>query len=105
MIEFIERHMADGSMTARVKSDQLPAEMRYIITQWPDGKITGRSQAYGNGSVRYYTHRTYDAALAHAYAWASRKIAENRGRSNSEIIDAVVQSIAQQLKLNKETTA
>ena len=81
MIEFIERHMADGSMTARVKADGLPAEMRYIVTQWPDGKVTARSQAYGNGSVRYYTHRTYDAALAHAYTWASRKIAEARRQS------------------------
>lgn len=80
MIEFVERHLSDGTTTARVKADGLPAEMHYCITQWSDGKVTARSKAYGNGSVRYYTHPTYDAALAHAYTWASRKIAEELNR-------------------------
>ena len=78
MIEFIERHMADGSMTARVRADGLPQGMRYIITYWPDGTVTAQSRANGNWSVRYYTHRTYPAAMRHGYRWAQRKMAEAR---------------------------
>jgi len=78
MIDFFETHFPDGTMSARVRADGLPKGMHYCVTLWSDGKCTARSQAYGNGSVRYYTHRTYEAALAHAYAWAKRKIAESK---------------------------
>jgi len=88
MIEFFESYMLDGSMTARVKSPDLPKGMGYTITLWNDGKVTARSRAHGNGSVRYYSHSTYDEALAHGYAWAQRKIAEarkTRARNHAEI--------------------
>ncbi len=81
MIEFIERHMADGSMTARVRADGLPAGMRYIVTWWADGRVTAQSRAYGNGSIRYYTHQTYTHALHHGFKWAQRKVAEARRQS------------------------
>ena len=83
MIEFIERHMADGSMTARVRADGLPQGMRYCISWWPDGKVTAQSKANGKGSVRYYTHRSYTHALNHGYLWAKRKIAEANKKAQS----------------------
>ena len=78
MIDYTEKSFPDGTMTASIKATGLPFGMHYVITLWADGKCTARSRADGNGSVRYYTHRNYEAALAHGHTWARRKIAECR---------------------------
>lgn len=76
MIDFTETILPLGGMKARVRADGLPAGMYYHITLRHDGRVTSKSRANGNGSVRYYTHRTYEEALAHGYNWAKRKVAE-----------------------------
>ena len=97
MIEFIECHMNDGSMSARVKSAELPSGMRYTVTLWSDGAVTAQSRANGDGSVRYYTHRTYAEALAHGYTWAQRKIDEARRARNHAEMERAVQHVANTL--------
>jgi hypothetical protein len=76
MIEFIETALPHGNMRSRLRADGLPAGMYYDITVRPDGRCEAKSRANGNGSVRYYSHSTYDEAMAHATQWAKRKIAE-----------------------------
>lgn len=83
MIEFNEIARRDGYMTIVVKAAGLPAgrdprDFRYVITLRPDGACESRSRANGAGSTRHYSFRTYDAAQAHAVAWAKRKIVEAR---------------------------
>lgn len=107
MIDFTETVFPLGGMRAQLRADGLPAGMYYTITQWVDGKVTAKSRAHGNGSVRYYYHATYDEALDHATAWAMRKIAEAkreeykqakaRRAANSAAIDQVVEAIREQM--------
>lgn len=83
MIEFIETVLPMGGMRARVRADGLPTGMYYHITLWADGKVTAKRRGYGNGSVRYYSHESYDEALRHGFQWAKRKVAEARRESDS----------------------
>lgn len=83
MIEFIETALADGHMQSRLRADGLPSGMYYSITVWADGRCTASSRGYGNGSVRYYDHASYDEAMQHATAWAKRKLAEERRHQDS----------------------
>jgi hypothetical protein len=76
MIEFIETALPDGHGRSRLRAEGLPAGMAYTITVRPDGWCEAKSRANGNGSVRYYSHRSYDEAMTHATQWARRKIAE-----------------------------
>ena len=104
MIEFVETFTPAGGMTARLHATRLPHGMGYTVTLWPDGAVTAQSTTGSRASVRYYTHRTYAAALAHGFAWAQRKERETRAadkarrRRNSETIDAVVESIKTKLR-------
>jgi hypothetical protein len=75
MIEFIETALPHGLMKSRLRADGLPRGMYYHITVQPGGRCTASSRGYGNGSVRYYDHATYDEAMQHATSWARRKIA------------------------------
>lgn len=79
MIDFTEIVYPGRGMRAVLKSEQLPAGMSYVIDamDMANGKTAfqSRSQAYGRGSRRYYTHSSYQAALDHGTAWAKRKIA------------------------------
>lgn len=75
MIDFTEKFFSDGSMAASVRADGLPAGMYYRVHRWPDGRCTAKSRGHGNGSVRYYSHRSYEEALAHGFLWAARKVA------------------------------
>ena len=78
MIEFVETALPHGCMNSRLRADGLPAGMYYHIKVQPDGRCEAKSRANGNGSVRYYSHRTYDEALEHATKWAQRKIRESK---------------------------
>lgn len=99
MIEFIERHHHDGSMSARLFSPDLPRGMYYHVHLWHDGRCTAKSRGWGKGGVRYYDHASYEAALAHGYQWGKRKIAEGRKiiREDSRAIDQAAYSLRQQL--------
>ncbi len=103
MIDFTETVLPMGGMRARVRAGDLPDGMYYHITLWADGKVTSKSRANGNGSVRYYTHRTYDEALAHGFNWAKRKVAEAKWerKKNSETIDEAVRSIQNSAPMRK----
>ena len=103
MIDFTETVLPMGGMRAHIRADGLPDGMYYRITMWADGKVTAKSRAYGNGSVRYYTHSTYDEALTHGANWAKRKVAEaeRQRRQNSETIDEVVRSIQNSAPMRK----
>lgn len=76
MIQFSEKFTSDGGMRAEVHADGLPSGMYYQIQLRADGKCLAKSRAYGNGSIRYYSHRSYEEALAHGFQWAKRKVAE-----------------------------
>lgn len=78
MIEFVETALPHGYMSSRLRAEGLPTGMYYHIKVRPDGWCEAKSRANGNGSVRYYSHRTYDEALEHATKWAKRKIAEGK---------------------------
>lgn len=78
MIEFIETIYPDGRTNYRLRADGLPPGMYYYINLTAAGKCEGKSRSRGNGSVRYYSHRDIDEAMAHATAWAKRKLAEKR---------------------------
>ena len=78
MIEFMETARPDGHMLSRLRADGLPKGMYYSITVWQDGRCTASSRGYGNGSVRYYDHASYEEAMQHATSWAKRKLAEAR---------------------------
>jgi hypothetical protein len=80
MIQFNEIAQRDGYMTVVLQADGMPVsrdsrDFRYVITVRPDGACESRSRAFGAGSTRHYSFPTYDAAQAHAVAWAKRKIA------------------------------
>lgn len=75
MIEFIE-NTTSTSFQAHLRAAGLPATMRYTVFQEIDGKVWSQSKAYGLGSTRYYSFKTYDEALEHGVKWAKRKIAE-----------------------------
>lgn len=83
-IDFLETYNNDGSITAELRANEPlgkrreSKDYRLTITVRDDGWCETRSRAYGMGSTRYYTHKSYDEAQAHAVAWARRKIAEAR---------------------------
>lgn len=76
MIDFFEMHNPDGTMLSCLRADGLPRGMSYTIKIREDGWCESKSRAHGNGSIRYYSHRTYAEAQAHALTWAKRKIRE-----------------------------
>ena len=76
MIDFFEMHNHDGTMLSCLRADGLPRGMSYTIKIHDNGRCEAKSRAHGNGSVRYYMHRTYAEAQAHALTWAKRKIRE-----------------------------
>ena len=83
MIEFSEKVVADGVMKVALLCPELPVacdgrKYRYVITVCSDGWCRTSSRANGNGSIRYYSFRTYAQAQEHAVRWAKRKIAEAR---------------------------
>ena len=80
-MEFIETYHSDGKITSRLACADLPISYdgkrySYNIRVRIDGRCECISRAEGCGSVRYYSFRTYDLAMAHATAWAKRKIAQ-----------------------------
>ena len=83
-IDFLETYNDDGTITAELRANETLGkrrewkDYRLTITVRDDGWCETRSRAHGAGSTRYYTHKSYDDAQAHAVAWARRKIAEAR---------------------------
>jgi hypothetical protein len=81
MIEFIETTNRDGETSAYLKAEGMPKgakpeDYKYHIRVRADGWCECRSRAYGAGSTRYYSFRTYAEAMEHGVKWAKRKIAE-----------------------------
>ena len=85
-IEFIERAIDpndpgryDGGtvMVSWINAD-LPSGYHYRIIVRENGGCECDSRAFGNGSVRHYSFRTYEEAQEHALAWCKRKLAEER---------------------------
>lgn len=80
-------HPLDGAAYfARVRCDELPAFMSCVIIA--DGsKWVRRTQAFGNGSVRYHSHACLDDAYEAARKWVRRKVAEERRHDWRVIVD------------------
>jgi hypothetical protein len=82
-MEFIETYQPGGEITSRLVCADLPIaydrkRYSYNIKVRVDGWCECISRAEGGGSVRYYSFRTYDLAMAHATSWAKRKIAQSK---------------------------
>lgn len=83
MVEFLEKHHADGTSTIVMVSDELPngydgKRYAYTIRVREDGWCECKSRSNGPGSTRYYSFRTLDQAFTHGMKWAKRKIREDK---------------------------
>jgi hypothetical protein len=82
-MDFSERYTPKGKLFSRLVADGMPigkhhADYSYVIEVDADGTVTSTSRAFGNGSIRYHSFRTYPDAMAHGIKWATRKIREYR---------------------------